>query len=131
MTYGEVMELKKLISLLEEKSKRDLKKYQDEDHKEYLDDLIGAEMDYGVTMVPSSVVLPHLKEFESKDGYDEGFSDGVILALQVLNSSGDGGGVNYKEILESADDDKVLRRAIEQKTIALSGLDKYLEERKK
>lgn len=130
MTNGEVMELHELIAKLEDRSRRDLKKYQYEEHKEELTDLIGAEMDYGVTMVPSSVVLPHLvKAAEFQDDYGDGFSDGVILALQVLTSAGDGGGVSYKELLESSDKEKVTARAKNQNMLELSGLEKYLSER--
>lgn len=57
---------------------------------------------------------------------DEGFSDGVILALQVMNAAGDGGGVHYVELLETADAEKVIARAKEEEMMELSGLADYV-----
>ena len=57
------MELQGLIGILTEQSrKRDLFRHSEEENKDKIEDMIGGEFDYGVTMVPSSVVLPFLNE---------------------------------------------------------------------
>ena len=57
------MELQDLIDTLKTRSqKRDLFLYSEDEDKGKLEDMVGGEFDYGVTMVPSSVVLPFLNE---------------------------------------------------------------------
>ena len=57
------MELQGLIDTLKtQPQKRDLFLHSREEDKGKLEDMVGGEFDYGVTMVPSSVVLPFLNE---------------------------------------------------------------------
>lgn len=57
---------------------------------------------------------------------EEGFLDGVILALQVISAAGDMGGATYEEILLSAGAVDVYRRAESEGMLVLSGLCHYV-----
>jgi len=60
------VDLQGLIDTLKTQSqKRDLFLHSEEEDKGKLEDMVGGEFDYGVTMVPSSVVLPFLEELQS------------------------------------------------------------------
>ena len=57
---------------------------------------------------------------------EEGFLDGVILALQVISAAGDMGGATYEEILGSAGAVDVYLRAKSEGMLRLSGLSHYV-----
>lgn len=57
---------------------------------------------------------------------DAAFSDGVILALQVMTGAGDMGGPDYEELLNAAGAVKVYRRAEAEGMLELSGLAEYV-----
>lgn len=60
---------------------------------------------------------------------DEGFSDGVILALQIMTGAGDMGSADYEELLGTAGAAKVYRRAKSEGMLRLSGLSEYLKQK--
>lgn len=62
--------------------------------------------------------------------YDEGFSDGVILALQMMAADGDGGGTGYVELLKTAGEGKIVARAKSQRMLRISGLSSYMREKR-
>lgn len=55
---------------------------------------------------------------------NDGFSDGVITALEVMTAHGDWGGTAYCELLQAAGLEAVVRRAIDQETWESAGLDR-------
>ncbi|MBD9434196.1 hypothetical protein IB257_30025 [Achromobacter sp. ACM03] len=55
---------------------------------------------------------------------NDGFSDGVITALEVMTSHGDWGSTAYCELLQAAGLEAVVRRAIGQETWETAGLDR-------
>jgi len=58
----------------------------------------------------------------------EGFSDGVLLALQVMHAAGNTGGHDYVELLRAADKDAVIKRARNECMLRITGLSQYLKE---
>lgn len=56
----------------------------------------------------------------------ESFSDGVILALQIMASGGDTGSPQYEELLNSADAISIYKRAQAEEMLELSGLADYV-----
>lgn len=88
---------------------------------------------FNVTSLPPAVVHETLTEITALLGElpndnerDEGFSDGVILALQVLNAGGDFMSNHYAEILNAGDEQKLIDRATADDMLVLSGLDKLI-----
>jgi len=63
----------------------------------------------------------------ARTAYDDGFSDGVILALQILNQGGDMGSAYYQELLETADPYMIYMRAKSEGMLEMSGLSDYLK----
>jgi hypothetical protein len=55
---------------------------------------------------------------------DTGFSDGVILALQVMASAGNAGSASYEELLRAAGAEQVGARAKAEGMWKLAGLDR-------
>jgi len=55
---------------------------------------------------------------------NDGFSDGVITALEVMTSHGDWGSTAYCELLQAAGLEAVVRRAINEETWETAGLDR-------
>lgn len=66
---------------------------------------------------------PH--EGAAKDAIRDAFHDGVILALQVLNASGDCGNADYTELVNCCGVGNLVKRATHEDMMELSGLDKY------
>lgn len=62
------------------------------------------------------------------DVRDDAFNDGVILALQVLTAGGDCGSAHYVELLNCCDVGALVRRAVAEEMMELSGLNRYLLE---
>lgn len=56
----------------------------------------------------------------------ESFSDGVILALQIMASGGDTGSHQYEELLNAADAVSIYKRAHAEGMLELSGLADYV-----
>lgn len=57
--------------------------------------------------------------------YDDGFSAGVCLALQIMNAAGDMGSADYEELFRCAGPDKVLSHARREGIMRMTGLDRY------
>lgn len=55
----------------------------------------------------------------------DAFHDGVLLALQVLNASGDCGNANYQELVNCCGMDALVARAKGEDMLELSGLAAY------
>lgn len=58
----------------------------------------------------------------------ESFLNGVMLALQVLNSAGEGGGSSYNELVRSAGKENLIELATKYGWIELCGLHRLVEE---
>lgn len=57
---------------------------------------------------------------------NDGFSDGVLLALQVLNSGGDFNNAHYRELVNCCGEQDLIDRATAEGMLELSGLDKLI-----
>lgn len=55
-------------------------------------------------------------------GYNDGFSDGVILALQLMTMHGDYNGTQYCELFNAAGPNQIVERAIREGMWEMSGL---------
>jgi hypothetical protein len=64
----------------------------------------------------------------TRKAYNDGFSDGVLLALQVLNSAGNFGGADYEELVNCAGKQQLLERAKAQGMVRLSGIGRWVRE---
>src|SRR5690606_7827163 len=54
---------------------------------------------------------------------EDGFSDGVLLALQMMTDAGDAGSHLHFELIETAGLEKIVRRALQEGMWELAGLD--------
>lgn len=59
---------------------------------------------------------------DAGQSYNDGFSDGVILALQLMTMHGDYGGTQYCELLSAAGPNQIVERAINEGMWEMSGL---------
>jgi hypothetical protein len=66
---------------------------------------------------------------DSGDARDNGYSDGILFALSVIAGAGDMGSPTWEEILYGAEVAKVIRRAVEEGELELSGIAAYLDQR--
>lgn len=63
-----------------------------------------------------------------QDANEEAFLNGVLLALQVLNSAGNFGGSSYKELVRSAGQEALIQQATADGTLELTGLSRLVNE---
>lgn len=59
---------------------------------------------------------------DAGQGYNDGFSDGVILALQLMTMHGDYNGTQYCELFNAAGPNQIVERAIREGMWEMSGL---------
>lgn len=64
----------------------------------------------------------HADKAGSGQNYNDGFSDGVILALQLMTMHGDYNGTQYCELLTAAGPNQIVERAIREGMWEMSGL---------
>lgn len=64
---------------------------------------------------------------ERREAEADAFHDGVILALQVMASTGDTGSAQYEELLNAADALAVYKRAEAEEMLELSGLADFVK----
>lgn len=72
--------------------------------------------------LPNPIALQHSCKETSQDRED-GFSDGVLLALQMMTDAGDAGSHLHFELIETAGLEKIVRRALQEEMWELAGLD--------
>lgn len=60
---------------------------------------------------------------------NDGFSDGVLLALQVLNAGGDYMNAHYEELLNCTGERGLIERAVAEDLLELTGLGKLIQRR--
>lgn len=66
--------------------------------------------------------LQDANKADAGQNYNDGFSDGVILALQLMSMHGDYGGTQYCELLSAAGPNQIVERAISEGMWEMSGL---------
>ena len=66
--------------------------------------------------------LQDANKADAGQNYNDGFSDGVILALQLMSMHGDYGGTQYCELLSAAGPNQIIERAISEGMWEMSGL---------
>lgn len=72
--------------------------------------------------LPNSIAL-------QSQGREDGFSDGVLLALQMVTASGDAGSHLYCELIETAGLNSIVRRALQEGMWELAGLNAPMSDR--
>ena len=60
--------------------------------------------------------------------WDDGFTDGVLLALQMMTANGDAGSHLHTELIEAAGLECVVRRAAQEGMTEMAGLDAPMPE---
>ena len=60
---------------------------------------------------------------------EDGFSDGVLLALQMMAAAGDAGSHLYCELIETAGLNSIVRRALQEGMWELAGLNDPMSDR--